>query len=1177
MNSTFSKKSGLTLLWLVLVLVTGVEVGAMDAADCAKADGLAATAITDHSAMLSWTSNPNHMMYEVEVRSKGRTPKFKWHSETMENSLMIDGLVPGSMYRFRVKAKCMEGGNSGSTKWHVFETAGMSPNESCPKAEELLAVDITGTHATLTWDGGDYATHFEVEVRSKGRTPTYFFERSQLDNMVIISGLALGGKYQFRVKTKCENGASSGSTKWSAFMTLMDSIPEPDTCPQPMNLEVDSITAHSAQLSWDKVEGSDVYQVILESADSAMSDTIVLMDSIIILAELAPLSNYFVAVRTLCVDGVSEAAVASFETLEDTTEMDTCPAIGNLIVDMITDTSAMVTWDTTEAAVAYDLELREMADSILNGIDSFETVEGSLELTDLKANTTYVVSVTAVCLDEGRSSPVEAEFATTGDMEEDSCVVPTDLEASLQDSSFMLMWSTVDSPTVQLQVRFDDSTSLLLDSILDASTFDFQHPLDDVQYAFRVKTICDSLSSSEYSEWESFPATTIVSAFVCDAPGDFSIDTVGEDFANLSWAGSDTVRYQIQVQTPDSLWGFILDSDSSMTFLTLTDLDQMTDFEVQVRSLCGDENSPYTEWLEFTTNLDSAACEAPTNLSAEMIDDSSALLKWEGSDSLEALVHVESTDSTSLIELNLNSFTGSITVSGLTAGVEYQYRVQNVCDSGDTSGYSYWYAFVLEDTIIAECNEPDSLMIDSVAMDAVLASWHAFDSGHYVYMLMSLDTTMAFEVKDTTADLHLLIDGLSASTPYQLRVKALCIDGESQYTEWLSFTTLDSVGETCDPAEDLILDSVSETMAWISWMGPDSVQYLVEAKTTDTSDTDVISLVSDEPAIHLMDLHPATEYHVSVRTLCNNGDTSEASAYLVFETMEIIIIDTCDTPLPMIDDITMHSAAMSWTSSSPGALYLLEVEQIGLTPYFNLITTSYDTSFLVEGLSPDGDYQWKITAFCSQDAYSECSPWMNFTTLSDSMEVSCPAPSGLAVSEMDENGALLSWDEGTEYIDFEVEVESLDTTAYYGQISIVTEHSISVEGLEAGGLYQFKVNALCNSAEVSEDSDWFEFGGMDTTMVDTAGASRSMVASMAYPNPVQETMIVKMPQTVEDAETIITVTDLTGRIVISEKVDFITEGEMLDFPVGHLREGVYQLLVTSPDRQYRQLVFKGEK
>ena len=82
---------------------------------------------------------------------------------------------------------------------------------------------------------------------------------------------------------------------------------------------------------------------------------------------------------------------------------------------------------------------------------------------------------------------------------------------------------------------------------------------------------------------------------------------------------------------------------------------------------------------------------------------------------------------------------------------------------------------------------------------------------------------------------------------------------------------------------------------------------------------------------------------------------------------------------------------------------------------------------------------------------------------------------------------------------------------------------------------------------------------------------------MAYPNPVQQTMTLKMPQTVKDAQTIITVTDLAGRIVISEKVDFITEGEMLDFPVGHLREGVYQLLVTSPDRQYRQLVFKGEK
>ncbi len=1176
MNSTFLRSHGLTLLWLFIPLLASVDVDAMYAATCQKADGLVANNITEHSATLSWNTSPSHMMYEVEVRSKGRTPKFQWQSETASTNLVIDGLVAGSKYRYRVKATCLDGGSSGSTSWHVFETAGMSPSESCPKAKDLDVIDVTHNMAVLNWQPGEYAAHYEVEVRSKGRTPVYFFERSQLDNTATITGLALGGHYQFRVKAACENGASSGSTVWKSFRTKSDTVVT-SICPEPFDLMVDSITASSAMLSWGGDSIVQSFGVIVGGNDSITADTMYVMDTMQFLENLLPATQYMAWVFSICDDGKSPLSSVSFETLPDSVVMDSCPSVANIIVDMITDSSAHVTWDTTMAATAYDIQLLQMADSIVSHQDSFETVDATLVLLGLLPETSYSVVVTARCGD-GSSAPLEAPFTTAPMTQADSCTMPSGLQAILLDTVFELSWTSQGIPSYHLEIRLKDSTALSADTAVIDTSYLYKHPLDDQQYEFRVQSVCDSVSSSVFTEWHPFPDNTSDSVVVCDAPSDFSVDTVGDDYANFSWTGSDTVSYQIQVQTADTLWGFILESDSTMTSLVLTDLDKMTDFQVRVRSLCGNENSPYTEWLDFTTTLDSAACEAPKDLSADMINDSTAMLSWSGPDSSEFTVEVKSTDTTSMISLDLLSSAEFVNVAGLTAGVEYAFRVRTVCDSGDTSGYSEWHTFVLMDTSGMACQMPDSLMVDSIGTHAVLVSWQSLDSAQYAYMVTSLDTMMAYEMMDTTAHLGALITDLDASTAYQIRVKTICANEESEFSDWVEFTTLDTSQKECNAPDSLWLDSVTQTQAWVSWNGPDSSSFEIMAHPADSGSTQMISMMTDESSVLLTDLAPSTAYEIKVRTFCIEGDTSAFSPYTSFETLDSVVeVDTCHTPVPMIDDLTMETASMSWTTSSPNALYLLEVEQLGLTTPFNLITTSRDTTFLVEGLAPGGDYQWKITAFCAQSAYSECSPWMSFETIEDTMEVGCPAPTGLTVSDLNATGAMLSWEGSEDYIDFEVEVESLDTTSFYSQTSIVTDSSILVEGLDQGGIYQFKVNALCTSGEISEDSEWFEFGGMDTVVLDTAVISRSMAAAMVYPNPVVETMTIKVPETVEEGKTLITVTDLAGRIVIFEKLNAISKDDVIDFPVGHLREGVYQLLVTSPSRQYRQLVFKGDK
>ena len=114
------------LLWLVWLIPYSTSMFA-EVADCDKPLDLTVSAVSENGVTLNWSSNGAHLDYKVEVRSKGRTSKLKWESQTTSTSIRVEGLIAGSTYKFRVKAECLEGGSSGSTRWVSFSTSGMNP------------------------------------------------------------------------------------------------------------------------------------------------------------------------------------------------------------------------------------------------------------------------------------------------------------------------------------------------------------------------------------------------------------------------------------------------------------------------------------------------------------------------------------------------------------------------------------------------------------------------------------------------------------------------------------------------------------------------------------------------------------------------------------------------------------------------------------------------------------------------------------------------------------------------------------------------------------------------------------------------------------------------------------------------------------------------------------------
>ncbi|MCB0664191.1 MAG: hypothetical protein KDC80_00140, partial [Saprospiraceae bacterium] len=843
-----------------------------------------------------------------------------------------------------------------------------------------------------------------------------------------------------------------------------------------------------------------------------------------------------------------------------------CPFVEDLMADSITNTSVVVVWSTFGDNTVYELTVSDGQgnDMVVAPASPPQFIQG------LSPDTEYEVSVVAHC-EDGVPSQVNL-FFTTGEEIADTCSIPENLDASMEDSSsFTLSWDPVSgAESYDLQINdLDTVPNLLVDTNIVEALYLFQ-VLDSLEgYTFRVRALCSAESMSDWSEYYFFPSATDSLVLACETPTDLMVDTVIGNNVFLSWTPTDAIGFEVEIQDGVNTMTKTVGAISEIGSVYFSGLEAMTTYQARIRPICREEEGDFSIAISFTTGEVMIICLPVTDLSAERVDDNTASLSWSEIDGATYETEVRSKGSSSGM-LTIPSFDPELMVSGLDPALIYEFRVRSICSSGDTSLFTHWISFSTEDPQVGTCTAPTGINLDSVNSTEAWISWLGVDTLEYQVFWKEKDTIAAPEVYMTTEH-FIYLDSLMPETEYMIQVQKLCGDELSPLSEPFYFTTLmigDSVPDSlCVAPYDLKLDSVDVNDAWISWMAEDSLLFEVEVTGVDFEYLETVGM----NMIWLTGLTENAEYTLRVRSLCTDSTSSEWSEDFIFQTLEMPEEpeDSCRLPIAELISIGAESAMGSWTSSSSGAFYLIEVENIGLTPNYRLITTTRDTSYLFEDLVPGGTYQWKVAAFCPDGSYSDCTEWMTFTT--DGAE-DCEAPDGLAVDQLTTTGAMLIWNNAPSAIDYEVEIQSLDTTPFYGVSNILLENQLSVDGLVPGGSYQFKVNVQCLDGTISEDSDWYLFStltGQDTGTISNSVAQR---VQMVFPNPVRQTMSVKLPEALLENTANIELTDMMGRVVRSIEQAGILEGTLIRIEVGDLREGIYQLSVRSEDKFYHELV-----
>ena len=231
--------------------------------------------------------------------------------------------------------------------------------------------------------------------------------------------------------------------------------------------------------------------------------------------------------------------------------------------------------------------------------------------------------------------------------------------------------------------------------------------------------------------------------------------------------------------------------------------------------------------------------------------------------------------------------------------------------------------------------------------------------------------------------------------------------------------------------------------------------------------------------------------------------------------------------------------------------------------YNNTFSQTYNatsTSYTATGLTSGVTYNINVQPLCGSNASVE-GPWsdpMPFTT-----DI-CHPVTGVAVDEIGGTSATVHWNAATAGSGrYRVEYGYTGFDRGYGQVSVASTNSYTMQGLEPNTLYDVYVANICTDNLVSV---WSQTVSFETTGAGIADIDDEGNLSI-YPNPAGA--MVTIGSTMGEAD--VTVVDMNGRTVAS----FRMHDGQTTLDVSRLAPGAYFVRLTdSHSTAVRKLIVK---
>ena len=339
--------------------------------------------------------------------------------------------------------------------------------------DNVKAVAFSESSIKLTWNAAENTTSYNVYMGED------VVATSVTETSYMVEDLNANSVYCFTVTAV--NAEKESAKSAEACATTFEATP--DAPAAPTNLKAEAVTDATINLTWDAVEGADVYYVY-----QGIIKLVTVAEPTHLVTGLQAGKEYCFTVTAVNEGGESAKSESACATtlVEEGFEKPAAPQ--HLTVMALVPGELALVWDAVEGAEEYN---------IYGDGEYIETLaQTGADITDLEANTQYCFTVTAV--NKGGESEHSNEACATT-MEEGNVEKPAGPQnltvMALIHNELRLSWDAVEGATKYNVYQFEE----LLGSISNTEV-DIYDLADNTEYCFTVTAIIEGVESEPSNE-----------------------------------------------------------------------------------------------------------------------------------------------------------------------------------------------------------------------------------------------------------------------------------------------------------------------------------------------------------------------------------------------------------------------------------------------------------------------------------------------------------------------------------------------------------------------------------------------------------------------------------------------------------------------------------------------------
>ncbi|MBP9773047.1 MAG: fibronectin type III domain-containing protein [Candidatus Peribacteraceae bacterium] len=621
-----------------------------------------ATILTDTSVRITWTTNKASTS-QIQYDPTSAVPPYEF-SNTVDAALVtshsqtLTGLTSNTTYHFRVKS--VDGAaNIGYSTDFVFTT----PDTTAPIISSIVSRNVSDSSQSVSWVTNETAdSQVEYGTTTNYGTSTTLDSSLQVNHLQTITGLQGNTEYHYRIKSRDSAGNLTTTTD-RTFLTS-DSTP-----PQFFSINVGSITASTAVITWltDELSDSQVeYGLTSALGLSTTLPTTSVTNHSMNLSNLTGSTLYYFRVRST---DLAQNTGVSTQTYTFTTQADiTPPAVFSLVSGPLTDTTAIISWDTNENADSQVEYGPTTAYGTSTTLPTAYTAGHSVTIVGLAPNTTYQYRVKSKDITGNLGMSNNRSFTTP---DTTSPVFLTVDSVTTAPTLATVTWTTNEISNSQIEwgvTTAYGNTTALDSNLVTTHTQTVTVPQPNSLYQFRVRSrdASGNLGISPNYILDFVPP-------VISAVAPLTITGTG---ARLVFSTDEPATSQIEYGLTNA-YGLTTILDPALVtahVVAVSPLSELTTYHYRIKTSDKSGNQNISIDYDFTT------INAPpiiNSVSASPIGQTNAAISWSTNEQTDAMVEYGLTTaygSSTALNATL-SIDHSELLTPLTPNTLYHYRV----------------------------------------------------------------------------------------------------------------------------------------------------------------------------------------------------------------------------------------------------------------------------------------------------------------------------------------------------------------------------------------------------------------------------------------------------------------------------------------------------------------------